>query len=201
MTWRSPWQFRAYVAGVAGVRRILRSRPRWEQRFVESLVGAQNRRVHRHLRGRPAGTVLLILPRCVKMTGCCADVKADLALCRECADCQLGGVARLCDRYGVRALVAFRSHVAFAMARAERPDLIIATACHDRLIKALRSVPEFPALLAPLAGMERMCVNAGIDLAWFEAQLAAVTAAVPEATQPDAAPAASRVADTAAAGP
>lgn len=200
MTWRSPWQSRAYVAAVAGVRRVLRARPRWEQRFVEFLVRAQNRRVHRHLRGRPAGTVLLILPRCVKMSGCCADVKADLALCRECTDCQLGGIARLCERYGVRALVAFRSHVAFAMARAERPDLIVATACHDRLVKALRSVPEFPALLAPLAGMERMCVNAGIDLAWFEAQLAAVTAAAPQAA-PAAAPAAVRSAGAAAARP
>ncbi len=121
--------------------------------------------------------MLLILPRCVKMKGCCADVKADLALCRDCADCQLGGIARLCERYRVRALVAFRSHIAFAMARDEKPDLILATACHDRLIKALRSVPEYPALLVPLAGMERMCVNAGIDLDWFEEQLARVTAA------------------------
>lgn len=181
MSWRSPWQSRAYVASLAAVRRLLRPVPRWEERFVEGLVRVQNRRVRRHLRGRPAATVLLILPRCVKMHGCCADVKADLALCRECGDCQLGGIARLCDRYGVRALVAFRSHVAFAMARDERPDLIIATACHDRLVKALRSVPEYPALLTPLAGMERMCVNAAIDLTWFEAQLAAVAAPVREA--------------------
>jgi len=187
MTYRSPWQSRAYVAAVAAARRVLRPFPGREHAFIEWLVRAQNRRVHRFLAGRPAATVLLILPRCVKMTGCCADVKADLARCRDCADCQLGGIARLCERYGVRALVAFRSHIAFAMARDERPDLILATACHDRLVKALRSVPEFPALLVPLAGMERMCVNAGIDLAWFEDQLARVTApAAPERAAPAA---------------
>lgn len=179
MTYRSPWQSRAYVALVAAARRVLRPVPRWEQGFVERLVRAQNRRVRRHLRHAPPATILLILPRCVKQSGCCADVKADLALCIDCSDCQLGGIARICDRHGVRALVAFRSHIAFAMAREQRPDLIIATACHDRLIKALRSVPEYPALLTPLTGMERMCVNAGIDLAWFEQQLAAVAAPRP----------------------
>jgi hypothetical protein len=73
--------------------------------------------------------------------------------------------------YGVRALVAFRSHIAFAMARREQPDLIIATACDDRLIKALRSVPEIPAVLAPLSSMERPCINARLDLQWIENQL------------------------------
>ncbi len=43
------------------------------------------------------------------------------------------------------------------------------------MIKALRSVPEYPALLAPLAGMDRMCVNATIDLDWLDAQLRRVT--------------------------
>ena len=60
--------------------------------------------------------------------------------------------------------MAFRSHIAFEMARTRRPDVIVATACHDRLIKALRNVPDIPALLAPLAGMEKPCRNAGIDL-------------------------------------
>ena len=94
--------------------------------------------------------------------------------------------------HGYHLLYAENGQQGIVMARQERPDLIIATACHDRLIKALRSVPEFPALLTPLTGMERMCVNAGIDLAWFEAQLAAVAA-----PRPAAAPAA----DWAAAAP
>jgi hypothetical protein len=71
----------------------------------------------------------------------------------------------------VKALVAFRSHIAYAMARREQPDLILATACEDRLIKALRSVPEIPALLAPLAGMERPCLGAVLDLDWLQKHL------------------------------
>jgi len=84
-------------------------------------------------------------------------------------------MAVVCDRHGLPALVAFRSHIAFDLAREHKPDLIIATACHDRMIKALRNVPEVPSLLAPLAGMDRMCINATVDLDWLNEQLTTVT--------------------------
>jgi hypothetical protein len=171
---RSPWQQNLYVRWVAVLRRLLHPLPAWEERFVEALVRRQNRRVHRHLAQRPARTVLLIMPRCVGRRGCCPDAARDLSASLDCRACPLGDVARLCQAHGVRALVAFRSHIAYELARREKPDLIIATACHDRLVKALRSVPEVPALLAPLAGMEKMCVNADIDLPWLEEQLRGV---------------------------
>jgi hypothetical protein len=119
-----------------------------------------------------------------------------MAACRECDcdACPLRDVANLTDRFGVNALVAFRSHIAFAMARRERPDLILATACEDRLIKALRSVPEIPALLAPLAGMERPCIGADLDLDWFESQL--LRARVPATADPLDQPAVNRPSPT-----
>jgi Flp pilus assembly CpaE family ATPase len=80
-------------------------------------------------------------------------------------------VARLCREHGIEALVAFRSHIAFEMARTRRPDVIVATACHDRLLKALRNVPDIPALLAPLPAMGRPCRDAGVDLDWLQQQL------------------------------
>ena len=36
-----------------------------------------------------------------------------------------------------------------------------------------------PALLAPLPGMERMCVNATLDLPWLEQQVASVASGRP----------------------
>ncbi|MCP4574416.1 MAG: DUF116 domain-containing protein [bacterium] len=198
-TYHSAWQSRLFVLGVALVRLLLRPWGDREQRFIERLTRRENRRVRKHLARRPARTVLLILPRCVRRKGCCPDAQIDLARSLDCHACPLGDMARLCDRFGVHALVAFRSHIAFAMARRERPDLILATACHDRLVKARRTVPEFPALLSPLAGMDRMCVNSGVDLVWFERQLQAVTA--PAADRPDTAVSLSGSADGAVAAP
>jgi len=175
MSFHSPWQSASYVQSIALIRSVLRPFGNLENRFIEYLTERQNQRVRRHLAGSPARSALLIMPRCLKQTHCRVDVQASMDQCRDCVLCPLGDIARLCERFGVRALVAFRSHIAFDLARRECPDLIIATACHDRLIKALRSVPEFPALLTPLSGMEKQCVNASIDLAWLEEQLAAAT--------------------------
>jgi hypothetical protein len=176
---RSPWQRSGYVAVVAGIRRVLRPFGDLEHRYIASLVRANNRRVARHLNDFPAHKVLLIMPRCVKKTGCRVDVQASQTECLSCMECPLGDVAAACERHGLKALVAFRSHIAFDMARREKPDVIIASACHDRMIKALRSVPECPALLAPLAGMERMCINATLDLDWLKAQLELVAPVAP----------------------
>ena len=168
---RSPWQHRPFVWWVAAVRLLLRPWPRLENRFIDRLVTAQNRRVHAHLRGRTPGSVMLIMPRCVKKTGCRAPVQETLAQCLTCMECPLGNVAELCRDRGVEAVVAFRSHIAFGLARSMQPDLIIASACRDRMVKALRSTPEYPALLAPLTGMRRMCLDAGVDIDWIAAQL------------------------------
>ncbi len=171
---RSPWQNRSYATAIAALRVVLRPFGSLENRFVERLVMLNNRRVMDHLAKNPPQKVLLIMPRCVKKTGCRVDVQSSVDECLACLQCPLGDVAALCERHGLRALVAFRSHIAFDMARREKPDVIVAAACHDRMIKALRSMPDHPALLAPLVGMDRMCINATLDLPWFGRQLAAV---------------------------
>ncbi len=168
----SPWQRRGFVRLVALARWVLRPWPGAEDRFIDRLVADQNRRVGDHLRVHPPARVLLIMPRCVKKTGCRAPVQESLNECLVCRQCPLGDVAHLCLEHGIEAMVAFRSHIAFAMARNEQPDLIIASACRDRLVKALCATPEFPALLAPLTGMRKMCLDAGIDLDWLSDQLA-----------------------------
>jgi hypothetical protein len=171
VTFRSPWASPLYRAGVAAGRRLCRLARRDEGPLIRRLVAAQNARVQHHIARHPVRSVLLILPRCIRQPGCPVDVRGDLSICADCRRCPLGEVARLTARRGVRALVAFRSRHAFAMAREERPDLIVATACEDRLVKALRTVPEIPALLAPLTGMAQPCVGAAFDLVWVTEQV------------------------------
>lgn len=176
MIFSSPWQSPLFIRLVAFVRLLLRPWGSLEDRFITRVTRRQNDRVLAYLKKNPAKNILLIMPRCVKKTGCKAPVQQSLESCLACWECPLGDVARLCSLYKVRALVAFRSHQAFEIARRDEPDLIIATACGDRLVKALRSVPHIPALLAPLVGMEKQCINAGIDIEWLNCQLATATA-------------------------
>lgn len=174
MIFKSPWQSAFFSNTMNFSRRLLRPFGNLENQLVGKLTAQQNRRVVKFLKTTPPQDMLLIMPRCVKKSGCRSDVQNGLEECLQCRQCPLGDVAQLCDSFGIEALVAFRSHIAFEMARTRKPDLIIATACHDRLIKALRAVPEYPALLAPLPPMDKMCANAGVDLVWLEEQLAIV---------------------------
>ncbi len=185
MSFASPWQRSGYVRMVAATRRLLRPFGRAEHDLIAWLARRQNQRVARHLKASPARRILLIMPRCVKKSGCRVDVQQGLDECLTCLGCPLGDVALICQRHQVQALVAFRSHIAFEMARTRKPDVIIASACHDRMVKAWRSVPDVPALLAPLAGMERMCVNATLDLPWLEQQVASVAAGRPRTPESD----------------
>ena len=160
------------TAGIALLRHLLALVRIDERPLLRRLVRDNNRRVRRYLRRSPSRSVLLIVPRCVQRGCRRVDRGGSLAPCLTCRECPLGDLARLADRRGLEALVAYRSHIAFAMARERRPDLILAAACEDRLIKALRSVPEIPALLSPLGEMVRPCSNAVLDLDWFARELA-----------------------------
>ena len=174
MTWQSPWTDPGWVRGVAAARGWLRASTGSDHGLVQRLVNDQNRRVETwlHERSTPCRDVLLILPRCVKRRCCSVGPDGSLDGSIECHECSLGDLAREARNHGIRAIVAFRSHIAYAAARRDPPDLIIATACEDRLVKAMASVPEIPALLTPLTGMERMCVNADLDVPWITARLA-----------------------------
>jgi len=168
MTWTSPWQNPHWLRAAAVARGDLRNRTGSDHDLIVQFVEANNRRVTAWLQSDPTvdRRVLLILPRCVRRQCCRPGPGGELAQSLNCPSCQLGELARAADRRRVHALVAFRSQLAYAAARQENPDLIIATACEDRLFKALSSVPDIPALLRPLTGMERMCVGASIDLEW-----------------------------------
>jgi len=173
MSWSSPWQNPEWLRATAMARGDLLNRTGADHGLIEQLVETNNRRVAAWLGDRPTSNlrVMMILPRCVRRNCCRPGPGGDLAQSLGCRNCQLGELARAAESRNIRAFVAYRSHLAYAAARQECPDLIIATACEDRLFKALSSVPDIPALLSPLTGMERMCVGAGFDIGWFEQML------------------------------
>jgi hypothetical protein len=87
MSFRSPWRHRWYVWAVNTARRALRPFGRGEEAFIAWLARRQNRRVARHLAKAPARRALLIMPRCVKKTGCHVDVQHGLDECLACMGC------------------------------------------------------------------------------------------------------------------
>ena len=99
--------------------------------------------------GLPAaqgGRALVLLPHCIQMARCKADVLTDLGNCYECGLCSVGDLLPLQLERGWATRITNRSHKAYREARDYRPDLIVAVSCSDRLLKGLVKLPEIPCL-------------------------------------------------------
>ena len=130
-----------------------------EETWLLSFYGWNNHRVRSAFQHRKARRTLLLLPHCIQMARCKADVLTDLANCYECGLCPVGDYLPLQLQNQWETRIANRSHKAYREARAYRPDLIVAVSCVDRLFKGLVKMTEVPCYVIPLALPHRMCVD------------------------------------------
>ena len=65
---------------------------------------------------------------------------------------------------GWESRITNRSHKAYREARDYRPDLIVAVACADRLLKGLTKLPQVPCYVIPLELPHGMCVDTGFNV-------------------------------------
>lgn len=130
-----------------------------EEAWILSFCAWNNRRVREVFETRPARNALILLPHCIQLARCKADIFEDLKQCYECGLCPVGDVleSSLRERWNVR--ISNRSHKAYREAREARPDLIVAVSCADRLLKGLTRLAEVPSYVLPLQLPHGMCVD------------------------------------------
>jgi hypothetical protein len=142
--------------------RALRPAARWfraEEAWVLSFCAWNNHRVREALAGRKARRALVLLPHCVQMARCKADVQQDLVQCYQCGLCPVGDLLPAHLERGWATRITNRSHKAYQEARTYQPDLVVAVACHDRLLKGLTRLPQVPCFVIPLDLPHGMCVD------------------------------------------
>jgi hypothetical protein len=147
--------------------RALRPLARWlrlEDAWILSFCGWNNRRVLQGFRRRKAARALVLLPHCIQLARCKADVLTALGNCYECGLCSVGDLLPLQLERGWATRITNRSHKAYREARDHRPDLIVAVACTDRLLKGLVKLPEIPCYVIPLELPHGMCVDTGFSV-------------------------------------
>jgi hypothetical protein len=113
---------------------------------------------------RKASRALVLLPHCIQMARCKADILQDLGKCYECGLCSVGELLPVQLERGWVSRITNRSHKAYREARDYRPDLIVAVSCADRLLKGLTKLPEIPVYAIPLALPHGMCVDTGFNV-------------------------------------
>lgn len=135
---------------------------RWfraEEAWVLSFCAWNNRRVRQALAGRKARRALVLLPHCVQLARCKADVQRDVAECYQCGLCAVGDLLPAHLERGWATRISNRSHKAYREAREHQPDLVVAVSCHDRLLKGLTKLPQVPCYVIPLELPHGMCVD------------------------------------------
>ena len=130
-----------------------------EEAWLGSYCAHNNHRVQEVFQQRRARRALILLPHCIQLARCKAEVIEDLQTCYDCGLCPVGDYMQgvLLNRWEGR--ISNRSHKAYREAREYRPDLIVAVSCTDRLLKGLLKLPEIPSYVIPLSLPHGMCVD------------------------------------------
>jgi hypothetical protein len=135
----------------------------FEGRWLQSFCAWNNRRVSHAFSAKKAQRVVVLLPHCVQTTGCGAPVVENIQSCFRCGKCVVGGAARTALECSWDIRLSPRSRAAYSEARKSRPDMVIAVACPDRLVKGLIRLPEIPSYVIPLDLPHGMCVDTTFD--------------------------------------
>jgi hypothetical protein len=130
-----------------------------EETWILSFCGWNNHRVRESFARHRARRALILLPHCIQMARCKADVLKDLSTCYECGHCAVGDLLPMQLERGWDSRITNRSHKAVREAREFKPDLVVAVSCADRLLKGLMKVPEIPSYAIPLGLPHGMCVD------------------------------------------
>lgn len=135
-----------------------------EDSWILSFCAWNNHRVQECFSGRKARRTLLLLPHCIQLARCKADIFEDLTNCYACGLCSVEDILKGTVEQHWDVTIHNRSHKAYRAAREFRPDLIVAVSCTDRLLKGLTRLPEVPAYVLPLTLAHGWCVDTSFDV-------------------------------------
>ncbi|MDP2172479.1 MAG: DUF116 domain-containing protein [Candidatus Cloacimonadaceae bacterium] len=88
--------------------------------------------------------ILILLPHCLQGSNCKIRITADIINCEECGSCDIAVIKGMADKYQVHAAVATGGSLARKLITDEKPDVIIAVACHRDLVDGVRDAWQFP---------------------------------------------------------
>ncbi|MDR2697540.1 MAG: DUF116 domain-containing protein [Holophagales bacterium] len=134
-----------------------------EELWLRSFCAWNNKRVSGAFSAKKARKVVVLLPHCIQLVECKSHVAENLQACFRCGKCVVDGATTAALKYNWDVRVSPRSRAAYTEARKSRPDLIIAIACSDRLVKGLIKLSEIPSYTIPLELPHGMCINTTFD--------------------------------------
>jgi len=144
-------------------------------RFNNLLTRLRRRRIS-------GDNLLLLVPHCLQDSLCTQEIRRDINHCRRCGQCDVAGLLKIRDRYGLLCNLAGGGGQALACARRPEVKAVVAVACERELTAGILAAFPRPVLAVPNMRPHGPCRDTAVDLARVErAVLSLLAPAAPSA--------------------
>lgn len=112
--------------------------------LIESYLNFNNEVVMTDQHKVRNSNILVLLPHCLQKEDCTVRVTSDIMNCEDCGGCDITSVKKLIVQQNVKAAVATGGSLARKLILDNKPDVIVAVACHRDLLEGLRDTWRYP---------------------------------------------------------
>jgi len=115
-----------------------------KQILQESFLNFNNEIVLSNFFGIHSQRILLLLPHCLQSSQCKIRIVDDIIECEECGNCDMAKMKNIVSKYNVKAVVAAGGSLARKLIHDNKPEVIIAVACHRDLTDGVWDSWRYP---------------------------------------------------------
>ena len=136
-----------------------------EKETIErSFIEVSNHLVRQKIiRVRPE-RLLILTPHCIQLDTCPHKITRDVRNCKRCGQCQVDGLLKLVDKYGVNLAVVTGGTLARNVLKSLRPQAVLAIACERDLTSGIQDVFPLPVIGVLNERPFGPCCNTRVDL-------------------------------------
>jgi hypothetical protein len=145
--------------------------PSLRGRVERKIVEINNNLTRASLGGKPAASVLLLLPHCLQLDSCPHKITSNILNCRACGKCDVASVLALEGKYGIMIKVATGGRLAKKWVKDAACDLVVAVACERELVEGITAVWPARVIAVENYRPQGPCVNTRVDVSRLSAAM------------------------------
>ena len=136
-----------------------------EKETVErSFIEVSNHLVRQKLVRVQPDRLLILTPHCIQKDTCPHKITRDVNNCKRCGGCQVDGLLKLRDKYGVKVAIVTGGTLARNILKAMRPQAVLAIACERDLTSGIQDAFPLPVVGVLNQRPFGPCCNTRVDL-------------------------------------
>jgi hypothetical protein len=112
--------------------------------------------------------VVMIFPHCLQNQACEFKITNDISICKRCGRCDIGDIAALSEKWGIKAIVVTGGTSARTVLAKLRPKAVISVACERDLASGIRDVRNIPVAGVLNTRPNGPCVNTKVNIKEIE---------------------------------